>query len=304
MNRQEKALVTHVFKGGRFDDHGVDIDVLPELIAYKTILVETAKELWRRNNPDRQRLPKNFEDSLTLKFYTVEESSAAIPLYRQVAGQGEMWRQRDELDEAVDLVAALTEAAEQDKPIPTEFPKNVLPLFEDYGKTLHPDEYLEQRIPERRTSAKYTTQVRERLTVIAGSAYEDVVDLIATVTMARVVRPRMGLTLDDGREIEAVFSPEDEDTITTALKQHSTAKVQVRGRGVFSESGQLQRIAEVKGITLLPGGELPFVPSARPIWEVFGEIMSDLPEEEQKRLPVDAAGQHDHYIYGTPKRQT
>ena len=68
MAKKQYELVTHIFKGGRFDDNGLDVDVLPEVIAYKNILVETAKEIWRRKNPDRERLPKNFEDSLTLKF--------------------------------------------------------------------------------------------------------------------------------------------------------------------------------------------------------------------------------------------
>ena len=84
MARIKRELVVHTFKGGRFNDHGVDVDVLPELIAYKTILVETAKELWRRKNPDRERLPKNFEDSLSLKFYEVKPGSAAIPLVREI----------------------------------------------------------------------------------------------------------------------------------------------------------------------------------------------------------------------------
>jgi Arc/MetJ-type ribon-helix-helix transcriptional regulator len=39
-----------------------------------------------------------------------------------------------------------------------------------------------------------------------------------------------------------------------------------------------------------------------PIWEVFEDSLSKIPEEEIDRLPPDAAEQHDHYIYGTPKR--
>jgi putative addiction module CopG family antidote len=41
---------------------------------------------------------------------------------------------------------------------------------------------------------------------------------------------------------------------------------------------------------------------ARPIGEIIDELMSDLPDEVLDRLPVDGAVQHDHYIYGTPKR--
>ena len=41
--------------------------------------------------------------------------------------------------------------------------------------------------------------------------------------------------------------------------------------------------------------------SPKPIWEVFADA-GDIPEEEWEKLPTDLATQHDHYIYGTPKR--
>jgi hypothetical protein len=40
----------------------------------------------------------------------------------------------------------------------------------------------------------------------------------------------------------------------------------------------------------------------RPIWEVIDEIMKQVPAEDLADLPTDLAEQHDHYIYGTPKR--
>src|SRR5437867_13275334 len=44
--------------------------------------------------PDRQRLPKNFEDSLCLKFYQIKESSVAVPIFREVevANQTELFQ--------------------------------------------------------------------------------------------------------------------------------------------------------------------------------------------------------------------
>ena len=38
--------------------------------------------------------------------------------------------------------------------------------------------------------------------------------------------------------------------------------------------------------------------------ELFENITSDLTEEEIKNLPRDGAEQHDHYIYGIPKRDS
>jgi hypothetical protein len=40
----------------------------------------------------------------------------------------------------------------------------------------------------------------------------------------------------------------------------------------------------------------------RPIWEYIEELVSKIPPEELAKLPVDGAKQHDHYLYGSPKR--
>jgi Arc/MetJ-type ribon-helix-helix transcriptional regulator len=40
----------------------------------------------------------------------------------------------------------------------------------------------------------------------------------------------------------------------------------------------------------------------KPIWEEIDEILASVPDEEFLKLPIDGAEQHDHYIYGIPKR--
>jgi len=47
-------------------------------------------------------------------------------------------------------------------------------------------------------------------------------------------------------------------------------------------------------------GQAP--PAHKPIWERILERIAAIPDEEWDKLPVDGAEQHDHYIYGTPKR--
>jgi hypothetical protein len=47
-------------------------------------------------------------------------------------------------------------------------------------------------------------------------------------------------------------------------------------------------------------------PPSRPhrhIAEVIVEIMGDVPAEVMATMPEDGASQHDHYIYGWPKRE-
>jgi len=40
----------------------------------------------------------------------------------------------------------------------------------------------------------------------------------------------------------------------------------------------------------------------RPIWQMVEELLSDIPQDVLDSLPTDGSEQHDHYIYGTPKR--
>jgi hypothetical protein len=42
--------------------------------------------------------------------------------------------------------------------------------------------------------------------------------------------------------------------------------------------------------------------NTRPIWEIIEELSSEIPLEEWAKLPTDGAEQHDHYLYGSPKR--
>ncbi len=39
-----------------------------------------------------------------------------------------------------------------------------------------------------------------------------------------------------------------------------------------------------------------------PLLEMLDEILGPVPEEEQDKVPHDGAENHDHYLYGAPKR--
>jgi hypothetical protein len=45
-------------------------------------------------------------------------------------------------------------------------------------------------------------------------------------------------------------------------------------------------------------------PQRKPLWQRAAELRKSIPEEEWAKLPTDGSEQLDHYIYGSPKRQT
>jgi len=64
--------------------------------------------------------------------------------------------------------------------------------------------------------------------------------------------------------------------------------------------GLLQRLAE-QHAQLRPSPP-ERRPDGRPIWEIVTERMKRVPEDVFERLPRDGASEHDHYLYGSPKR--
>ena len=64
----------------------------------------------------------------------------------------------------------------------------------------------------------------------------------------------------------------------------------------------LQKLKQAPAAAGKPATSEATAPAHKPIWEEFEEIAASIPDEEWAKLPVDGAEQHDHYIYGTPKR--
>jgi hypothetical protein len=66
--------------------------------------------------------------------------------------------------------------------------------------------------------------------------------------------------------------------------------------------GSMRDAAEVLDAVVGEAMEKRRADPAKPIWERILERSAAIPDEEWDKLPVDGAEQHDHYLYGTPKR--
>jgi hypothetical protein len=74
----------------------------------------------------------------------------------------------------------------------------------------------------------------------------------------------------------------------------------------------LQAKAAAEGLSLeawiekLAGPTAPNPPVERPLHsaaQIILDSMRDIPPEIMAKMPTDGASQHDHYIYGWPKRE-
>ena len=91
-------------------------------------------------------------------------------------------------------------------------------------------------------------------------------------------------------------------TITLPLQPHEEAKLIALARARGQSADALVREALDGILAATPDPTEEQKPEPRPIWEVILDNMQDVPPEEFARLPKDGASEHDHYLYGHPKR--
>jgi hypothetical protein len=91
-------------------------------------------------------------------------------------------------------------------------------------------------------------------------------------------------------------------TITLPLQPQEEAKLVALAQAKGVSTDTLVREALDKILAEAP--DQPDAPEreSRPIWEMILENIKDVPPEEFARLPKDGASEHDHYLYGHPKR--
>ncbi len=293
-------LATLRFDGERFAGHALDVDCVQELIAYRNIILECAKELWKRNHPDRVRLPKRFEEGFRLQFDRIDDGSAVVPLQRIVpTDQGELdLGTLDEFDEAAELVDAAISAANEDKLLPEALPANVVPLFREFGKTLRENEVLFTHARHSKGEASYSPAARKRLSDWVGPSYEDVVDVVGEVSMANV-RGTFSLTLrDSGSIVNGRFSAEQEELVLEALRNHRTARLRVIGVGEFGTHDRLlKRFARIDNVQVAGATEVAFVDGAPPIWEQLVVLGESAPAGTWDQVPADLSKRIDDLVY-------
>lgn len=96
----------HTFKlryiGARFEGARMPLDVLPDLPAFRDLLVAFVKAKWRAANPERKRLPKNFMRGLQFDLKKIEEGSAVPALEWNVeSAQAELPEFQPEIERLV-----------------------------------------------------------------------------------------------------------------------------------------------------------------------------------------------------------
>jgi hypothetical protein len=245
-NRDDGEFVRVRFAGGRFDSHTIPFDVLPDLAAYRDLIVEVAKHLYRQRNPDRQRVPKGFAESFQLGLAEVVRGNSATALGMRFDPPIGLEAQSDlgfplhfeYFEDARNQIDQVIAAANDDRPMPGEFPREVLGRFNRFGQSLKAGEHAELSHPSV-DPVRYDGTTRKRIVLSANPTYEDSVDERFMLTGGDLHTSMVHVVDDDGCHFD--FRA---DSVETCEKAISRRRHQVRlvGTGQFDSQDRLCKI--------------------------------------------------------------
>lgn len=118
-------------------------------------------------------------------------------------------------------------------------------------------------------------------------------------TQAAALASQMEALQEKRRSLKGViqlFSPTSTSTTETETKSGAGSK---NNKWHRSKKGQHNLSQEAAKASLSSCSS-----TGQSLLNLFTEITGDMTEDEIAQLPKDGAEQHDHYIYGTPKRQS
>lgn len=305
MNGQWNEVATLRFKGERFHDHALDLSAVTELRQFQKIIAETAKALWRAANPERKNLPARFEERTRLCLRRIDKGSAVVPLevFRNAPPQGELWEpEPEELNQAVELAYEVFDSLGQDRPLPEQFPRELVPEYAKWGETLGADEFVEFQPTRRQRATRLDSRIREKLGVFADVPHVCMHEVVGEVIEADVRQRRFQIWTDARNAVAVVFDEAQEEIVTQALRDHRSIRIRVSGRAEILSQGKPMRFTEIAALELEPVCGPQYNSSALSIEDEIAQIAANVGAEAWNHLPPDLNDNLDHYLYGVPKQ--
>ncbi len=239
------------FVGERFEQATLPVMVARDLAAYEELVIELAKHLYRKKNPDRIRVPRGFASEFSLHLdSTIQPGSAKPSLVAVVASSLLFAPLPVEFHEARDLVNQVI-ATPSGHALPENFPASFYSYFNRIGRSLADSEFIEWQPESVSNKAVLDQGKRIQLVRTHRSTYEANIEEIGRVVTLDTIRPTGSLKRESGDIVPFTYSDPFLDDLRSALGVEHI-HVRLRGIGSFDASNSLSSISEIEEIDLLP----------------------------------------------------
>ena len=251
-----EILLEPRFTGERFRANTLPLSLLRDLEALQGIILEIAKDEFRRANPNRQRTPRGFSEGLTLHLVGSREGSYVAQIGRVIDStvlpglDPRTQAARAACDRFVETIAHAQDST-QGASIP--LPSGAWSYVERFGRGLHDGEAIDL-VRRQGSTVQFTRELRRRLLLTRPGAQmlTDEVELVVKLGDVRPKDQSITIELADGRSVSATVTEQQlEELSDVRVGEFGTSWLRVSGVGSFDRSQQLQHVDEVTVIELL-----------------------------------------------------
>ena len=292
MTDQRRHLATLRFSGGTYDGCALDERALEEVVKFIRAVSETAKEQWRQEHPKRSRLPNGFASSVALQLKEIAPGGTTAFLSPPPSLDTQLPLGETNLDRALatveDAFAATRAASDPSRGIS----ERLCHTYAQLGTKLEASATLTFSRADG-PSAIIDQISRQAFSRHLPDTYVDIVDVSGRVLAADVRLQTFQLWLDQDNCVVASFTPDQERHITTALHDHESLQLRVRGIGEFLKNGALYRINRIDLINELGDDQFEFDHNAPSVVDLLDKAFTGISDSDWKGLPLDLASRHD-----------
>lgn len=251
--QEKKEFLSPRLTGKRYESHTLPLDVLEDISAYEDLLTEVAKWLYLQDNPGRKRVPKGFNEGLSLHLSGVEDGSA-IPTILLVASMAGLFPKEGRyFEKARDVIAQTIASVDDEIPSQIVIPDHLLKKFNRIGKNLQEDETIEFQ-PHGHNKAILNKQVRKRLILASGERFiQNPITIRAVVKELNKERKSCTVGFRHGQSLEIPLIPDQYyKTVLTAFDRfEEKQKILIKGIGRFNRNDVLESLDTIESIVAL-----------------------------------------------------
>ncbi len=245
--------------GPRFEGHAIPLEFLKDLAVLEEMIVEVAKSQFRKENPKRQRIPRNFTEGIELKLTGVEEGSTILVIGLFISSSFLFPPAQTYFEEARNAIISGIDAAEQNKSITDYLPEKALGYFDRIGRSLREGEAIEFPTSKPEKPVRLTKETRRKLILASSQIKELTEEASVRGTIPEADQGNMTFTVQliNGRKIRCPMGMHSE-TILEALNHYKKdTRVLLKGIGKFDRNERLQGFESIEHINILDDLDVP-----------------------------------------------
>lgn len=237
--------------GGRFERAGFPVRGLVELERLEELIRTVAKALWKRDHPDRVRVPKDFTTDFDLRLTRVRPGSV-VPVLERTNTEPGLFEDAlpDYFDRSVEVIEEAFARIVESFELPADFPDTASAVMARFGSSFTDDERAVFRASTMQP-AEYSSSIRKKFfgTIRQGLIFQDGarVGRISALDVDEQTFTFGGL---DSKKVPGLFSDSERWSDLHEVLKHESDTCWVRLQGSFRHrpDSSVHSIADVEAV--------------------------------------------------------